>query len=255
MSVIAVATATRYPDATDVRVTMALECLQALVAAGHPVVCVDGGSSAKVIREFEQLGVVVLHEADLPELERTMGGGRRLALREAGQLAGSDGVVVWMEPEKLPFVQFLSEVAEPIFAGLADLVIPKRSSMHTYPHEQQHAEALGNATVYNITGRHWDFWFGPKVMNAKALQLFLDYEGKYGDKWDAIMIPSLRAIADPNFEVRPVEVNYLHPKGQTEQEEGNNNFVMHRVGQLANIVPAITEEAVELGMYDIRIDS
>jgi hypothetical protein len=249
MSVIAVATATFYRDPADVRVTMALETFEALVAAGHPVVCVDGGSPTKIVQQFIDLGVIVL-----PEGGRSMGAGRRLALAQAGHMAGPDGVVVWMEPEKLPFVQFLSEVAEPIFAGLADLVIPKRSSMHTYPHEQQHAEALGNATVYNLTGRHWDFWFGPKVMNQRALQLFLDYEGKYGDKWDAIMIPSLRAIASSDYRVRSVEVNYLHPKGQTEQEEGNNNFVMHRVGQLANIVPAITQEAVELGIYDIPIN-
>lgn len=84
------------------------------------------------------------------------------------------------------------------------------------------------------------------MMNAKALEYFLAYQGDYGDGWDCIFIPVLRAIA-AGLKVIGVPVDYIHPPEQT-QEEGTLMTVVKRVEQLQNLVPAIVAEAKKLGI-------
>lgn len=244
MSLVVIATTTFYPLLGDVRAELAVQTLTEIISLGLSVVVVDGGSPDEVTDQFKKLDAIVLTENP----SSSMGASRRQAMAFAGELAGDDGVVVWMEPEKLDFVSQIAKTVRPLLAGKADMVIPRRLHMDSYPPEQAAAENIGNLAVSYLLGQEFDFWFGPMAMNQRALQEVLQYDGDYGDKWDSIMIPRLRAIA-AGLRVVSEWVNYTHPAQQTFAETGNLDWLMRRVDQLKNIVPALTEEAEKLGLY------
>ena len=50
----------------------------------------------------------------------------------------------------------------------------------------------------------------------------------------------MKAILDGK-RVIGVKVDYVHPREQTEFEEGNYNTTMKRLDQLTNLVPAFTD--------------
>lgn len=60
-----------------------------------------------------------------------MGYGRRLALSEA--LKTDKKVIAWTEPEKVTYLPDLAKTILPILENSADLVIPKRKSLDSYP--------------------------------------------------------------------------------------------------------------------------
>jgi len=76
---------------------------------------------------------------------------------------------------------------------------------------------------------------------------FLNYNGKYGDKWDSIHIPRLQVIA-AGHNVISVPVDYPHPIDQTQEETGNLLQSYKRFGQIDNLVLSIWREAYELGL-------
>ncbi len=246
MSLLVIATTTFTKDSTEIRARLVVRTMQEAQAHNFPVIVVDGGSPAEFCQELQSFGAILLDEK-----ERGMGPGRRQALGEAGRMAGRDGVTVWMEPEKWPLVAELGKVVAPIVLGEADCVVPSRTveGLSSYPPEQVHAELLGNQAFAYISGQPLDVWFGPFGCNELALQYFLGYQGEYGDKWDSIIIPRLRLIRDRR-RVRSVPVTYTHPRSQTEQETGNLDFLIKRIEQLMNLVPALRAEGqkLELGL-------
>lgn len=242
MSSIVIATTTFTKDSTDTRARQAIRTVQEAQTHSFPIVVVDGGSPVDFRQELQSLGAILLDEQ-----ERGMGPSRRQALREAGRIAGPNGVTIWVEPEKYTLVAELHKVAAPIFSGQADCVVPSRTNLglSSYPPEQVHAELLGNQAFAYISGQSLDAWFGPFGCNELALQYFLNYQGEYGDKWDSIFIPRLRLIKDQK-RVMGVPVNYTHPHEQTVQERGNLDFLIKRIEQLMNLVPALRTEGQKL---------
>lgn len=250
---IVVATTTAYGNNDHVRASLAQQTFTRLYQEGMSVSVVDGGSEPQWCRAFQATPGVQLvpEQLDYRTGKGSMGAGRRQAMALAAANCQPGGVVVWMEPEKLDFVRWIKQAAEPILLGQADLVLPKRKSLHTYPLEQQLAEQLGNLTVESLLGQEFDFWFGPRLWSPQALHHMLDYakpgSRDYGDKWDSIMIPCLRAMAD-GLRVVSVEVGYEHPPEQTQEEEGDVELIAKRIAQLHNIVPALRAEVVHLGI-------
>lgn len=238
-----IATTTFYMSMDDVRAKLALETARAAKTFGYPLVVVDGGSPEDFKNELQRWDALALDETS-----RGMGAGRRQALAEAAKLAGQNGVVIWMEPEKWMLVRCLNKAAGPILDNEADLVIPARESLESYPPEQAYAELMGNLAIKYLLGQWYDFWFGPFVANRRALHFFLEYRGKYGDKWDSIHIPRLHVIK-AGLRLASVEVNYIHPSEQTAEETGNMDFFAKRLDQLQNMVPAFRKEAELLGLY------
>jgi glycosyltransferase involved in cell wall biosynthesis len=244
MSVVrTVVATTTFNPVMDVRAQLAIQTVRALREHGYGVVVVDGGSPSELTTTLRELNAHV--EA---EETRGMGASRRQALTRAGEIAGPDGIVVWMEPEKLGFVDQIYAAVHPIIRGEADLVVPARRSLASYPPEQQHAEQIGDLAFEYLTGIKLDPWFGPRVMNQAALTHFLNYDGKYGDKWDSIFVPVLRAVA-VGLRVVSVEVDYTHPAEQTKAETGDIDMLIKRIDQLENLVPMLYQEAKRLRLY------
>lgn len=207
----------------------------------YPLVVVDGGSPAEFTNALASEGAVVRNE------ERSgMGESRRQAMRAAGTLAGADGVVAWIEPEKAPLIGNLKP-ALGFFDRAADLVVPARTQVGfaSYPPEQIWAEWIGNLTFAQIAGVKLDAWFGPKIMGPRALRHFLAYPGIYGDEWESLLVPVLSCIKE-GLTVASAQVSYMHPPEQTASER---TFVMtmKRIEQLRQILPALGEAALRLG--------
>lgn len=240
-----IATTTFVKDINDVRAKLAIQMVAAAKQNNYRVVVVNS-SPADFQSELTERGAIVFHQD--PNLG--MGSSRRQAMTEAAKLAKEHDAIIWMEPEKWTLVQSLDAIMWPVVRDQYDLVVPERSqiSLSSYPPEQQHAEMLGNLAFQYLTGKHLDAWFGPFAMNQKALKYFLEYDGEYGDKWDSIFIPRLRIIKD-GLRVASVLVDYVHPKEQTKEETGNLAFLVKRIEQLLNLVPALQKEAQKLGTY------
>lgn len=238
-----IATTTFVKDDSEVRARLALETIRGLVKL-YPVVVVDGGSPKEFRQKIVDCGAVLLDE-----VPGGMGAGRRQAMHSASEIASEGGAVVWMEPEKLSLVSSIEKIVDPILSRKADLVIPRRISMRSYPQEQIYAEWLGNKIFNGIVGRgsNYDIWFGPFAANKKALRHFLDYNGMYGDRWDSILIPRLEIIKD-GLVVSDVPVEYSHPSEQTKEEEGDMMFMHKRIIQLSSLVDAFIKEGKRLKM-------
>ncbi|HLC88865.1 MAG TPA: hypothetical protein VJG49_02400 [Candidatus Nanoarchaeia archaeon] len=230
----AIITTTWYNPDSEVEVVrsrLALDMLRAAADLGYGVVVVDSGSSQEFVREIERYGVTVISEK-----HRTIGYGRRLALSEA--LKTDRRVIAWTEPEKVTYLPDLVKTVAPILGDYADLVIPKRRSLDSYPLFQQHLEIFGNLFWRELTGTDLDMWFGPRTWHRDISHYFLDYDGEYGDKWDCIYIPVLDAVIDQK-RVLGVEVDYVNPAEQTAVEEHNLGYYKKRLEQLDNLTKSL----------------
>lgn len=114
--------------------------------------------------------------------------------------------------------------------------------MESYPLVQQYIEPLGNAFWKEVTGTDLDMWIGPRTWKKELSDYFINYDGKYGDKWDSIFIPVMNIIAD-GYKVKGVEIDYVHPKIQTEIEEKLKDFNSRRVDQYNSLTMAILKHA------------
>ena len=237
-----IATTTFYRDPRDIRVQLAYQLVHDARRLGFEVVIVDGGSDPQIVNNLELMGARVYAEE-----QPGMGPSRRQALRLAAKVVGEGGVVIWTEPEKYPLILYLESVAEHIFSGKADMVIPGRESFASFPDEQMDLELAGNCLFKSLTGKALDTWFGPMALNAQALQYFLDYQGEHGDLWDSIHAPRVRVIA-AGLRVEEVRIPYLHPWEQKKRDSGNPNVYLKRLTQQENLVRAYWKEAYQLGL-------
>ena len=236
---VVIATTTFYQSKSEVRARCALRLIDEATQKGYGVVVVDGGSPPKFCEAAGREGVSVYRAS-----QSGMGASRRQAIA----LALRAEVIVWTEPEKYPLVRDLDRVVAPIQEDRADLVIPQRWSLESYPPLQQLAEKFGNAFFNQLIGFNgMDPWFGPRAMNQDAARYFLDYPGTYGDKWDSIFVPLVRARA-AGLRLASVEVDYIHPPEQTAEEEESTSMTYKRYMQLANLIPALRGEAQALGL-------
>lgn len=252
---VAFATTTRYPTLGQptpnphdvVRSDLALRTICGLVGGNWRTVVVDGGSPPSFQETLRNWGAYVENE-----VPGTMGAGRRQAMAAAQRLAGPDGVVGWFEPEKLGLVPLVRELIAPILRGEADLVIPRRDPelfQRYYPPVQVEAELEGNAFVAELLGFDWDLWFGPRIWGPRAIGHMLDYDGEYGDRWDSIFVPVIRAMADTELRIISVVVNYRHPPEQTEVERDDPKMTGRRFeDQLGSLKHAIGAEVKRLGI-------
>ena len=97
---IALVTTTFSTKPSDLRFQLALKTCQAAKKAGYPIHIVDGSPNPEISKQLFQAGAVVESEK-----ERGMGASRRQCFR-MGLNSGAD-VIVWLEPEKYPFVSLI----------------------------------------------------------------------------------------------------------------------------------------------------
>ncbi|MBL7100450.1 MAG: hypothetical protein ISS23_00680 [Nanoarchaeota archaeon] len=231
---IVIATTTWYnPDleGDNLRAKITKNSIKRATDLEYQVMIVDGGSSDELLKYFETCGAKVFSQTN-----KGMGTGRRQVIKEAYNT--NREIIAWTEPEKEDYIPEIIKTAVPIIEDIADLVVPKRKSLKSYPLEQQYAEKLGNLFWKELTGYDLDMWSGPRTWKREFSNYFLDYMGEYGDKWDSIFIPVIDVILDGK-KVLSVEVNYTHPKEQAELEEHDLIFFMKRIEQLTELTKAL----------------
>ncbi len=233
---------TTFSVSYDLRARLAVRTMEEARRHEYKIVVVDGGSDERFRRDMRSRGAILLDET-----ERGMGPSRRQVLHAARNLVGSEGIVAWLEPEKWPLVSELWKALRPLRLRHADFVQPCRQSLDSYPPYQQQAERRGNLAFLQATGLDLDVWFGPRVIGPRALPFWLDYRGEYGDRWESVLIPILRAAA-AGLRIVGEEVHYAHPPEQTAAETGDGEMDRKRDAQFQTIVAAIQKEAAKLGL-------
>ena len=241
-----IATTTFYPTANDLRCQLAGQFMNQVREAGHKVIVVDDSPDPAIPEMFSELGAIVHRQT-----AKGMGPGRRQAIQAIFDLAvkenNSTPIFVWIEPEKHPLIPLLEPAIRTVRAG-ANLVVPRRRSLASYPSYQQICEARGNWEAGSLTGApELDLYFGPRLMDMGTCAYFLDYEGDHGDKWDSIFIPVVRVVA-AGRRVTSVTVDYVHPPEQTQAEEGNVEMDKKRDVQLDTLLACIKVECEKLSL-------
>lgn len=230
----AIATSTLYnPDleSDQYRGGLAKETVRKAVDLGYEIIVVDGGSPDELLKEFERFGAKVqINESGV------VGVSRRQAIREACNTRRK--IIAWTEPEKISYIPEITKTARPIVEDYADLVVPKRKSLESYPTAQQYAEPLGNAFWKGLTGIDLDVWFGPRTWRRELSDYFTSYDGRYGDLGDSVFIPLLDIIHS-GHRIIGIEVEYTHPQKQTEIEENCLAFHRKRIAQLYHLTDAL----------------
>lgn len=137
---VAIASTTCYMTRSEsdvLRADLASKTILKAAEVGYKIIIVDGGSLDEFLRSFEDSGATILEQKGVG-----MGASRREAIQAAYDT--SRKIIAWTEPEKHHYIQELKKTALPILEGWADIVIPDRGSLDTYPEFQKKAEEIGN---------------------------------------------------------------------------------------------------------------
>lgn len=226
------------------RIDAAKEFFSAVVSQGFPLfVLVDTETDG----QFKDLGARLLYET--PGVQTTLGEKRRLLFAAAKeyiiQSGAGNGVVVWSEPEKVDFAKDIHAVAAPIIAGDADIVLPRRMSLTSYPTWQQPWEETGNRMLSKVIGKEFDYFFGPKACNIAATECFMQYpkDATVPDLWDSIFAPLVDAVVQ-HLRIAEVPVSFTYPKSQRDTEENDILILKKRTVGLDNIVGSCIERVL-----------
>lgn len=230
---VVLATTTSYPSANfdKIRSNLAIEMIQNAQEKKYEIVIVDYNSSEIFLEKLKKMSANVIKLN-----ENGFGKSKRLVISKALERGE---IIVLTEPEKISLIDFIPQLISPIETGEAELVIPRRKSLSSYPSFQQNTEEKLNKKWFYITHTNFDISFGPRVLNSKSAFFFLNYTGIYGDRWESIFLPVIDAIK-AGIKIKEVEINYIHPRIQTEYEEGNKTFDQKRLDQLNSLTKSIS---------------
>lgn len=244
---IVVNTVTCYKSLGELRFRLAEATILAARSYGLDIVMVDGSPDPAIPARFRELGAQVF-----PELHRGMGPCKRQATFHAAEVAGTDGVIFWIEAEKHNMIRFTDAVMAPIQPGQADIVIPNRTqaSWDSYPEFQRTTEQQANRAYREAFGWDFDVMFGPVAYRASLARHFLllrpddfglpdTYIHHYGP-------PS--AIAGGGM-VTSFPVNFIYPPEQRQEEETTLSEAIKakRIQQRDSLIAAYQRLAERIG--------
>ena len=219
----------------SVRAELAIKMIISARESGYDVVVLDADSESELLDVIRKTGAIIVRQ-----IGKGMGVARREAFVAAENHFSQSDAFIWLEPEKVSMVQHLQSAVEHVANG-KDFAFFNRQSLESYPPEQAHAYALVRLAAQYILKVDLDFMFGPFVMSKAMIHYFVNYDGKYGDKWDSIHIPKLRAIkGGATYQV--VEIDYTHPREQSEVETGIMRLFMKRIEQAHLVAEAMWQE-------------
>jgi hypothetical protein len=230
---IVLVTTTYYTYKTEyerVRAKLFWDLVKKAHRAGYLVIAVDAGSAPEFLDVAHTLPVTLI-----PQREGSLGVARRQCI-EAGVASGRN-IIVYTDPEKNSFVSEIEKSVQPLIDGVCDFVVPRRRSMESYPRFQAYSERFINLYWKELTGWDLDITFGPRCFQRELADLFLTYEGRYGDKWDSIFIPVMRGLKD-GVRISEVEVDFVYPASQRDVEENDLYFYDKRLEQVNNLITA-----------------
>lgn len=235
---------------------LALKMFKNARELGYTVVCVDGNSIPVWKQKVRDLGIVLIDEnlTNYPG-KHPMGRSRRQVLDAAANYKNHP-LIVWLEPEKYPFiVNALAEspvglAATVAYERKADVVIPRRlDNLASYPLDQQLEELLANITIQSYLQEYFrgkvgeeeaaqvpyfDFFSGTRIIRRDVLDRFLQYGGVVGsdahDRWELLFVPPVQLLLEGK-RVASVPVPYVHPEKQTMFEQGKVEYLTKRIAQ------------------------
>ncbi len=149
-----------------------------------------------------------------------------------------------MEPEKTSFVSQIEKTIKPILKGSCEMVIPRRTSMESYPEFQKYSEGFGNLHFKTLTGYDLDLYFGPRIFKRELIPYFLQYKSQFEDRWDSFFAPVV-AIIKAKHKVESINVDFTYPKSQQDFEENNLSFYDKRLDNLNNIMKSCEAEWIK----------
>jgi hypothetical protein len=229
------------PEVWRARLLCGTEFVKKMMQAGAVVIVVADRTSKQIL---EGSGAHVL-ETD----ETRTGQARRIAFSKALECVDekSPHAVVWSESEKFGLAEFLPRLARPVVEDVCDVLIPRRQSLASYPSWQQPWEETANRMCAKILGSDLDYFFGPRVMNARALQKFIDYPGSFAavDGVDSVYAPLVDCV-HARMRFGEVMIDFEYPKGQSQAEEVDLTILPRRTKALHIIVSALYERTLWL---------
>ncbi len=235
-------TTTSYQSVDEPRARLAIKTCLACKQHGYNLIVIDGSPCLSFKKALRETGVIVIDQK-----ESGMGASRRQALG-AGIDSGAD-IIVWLEPEKHTLIPLLVPCLNEIVFEEADVVIPRRKNLDSYPAYQQFSEYRGNWELANATNRpDLDLFFGVRIMTPQAARMMAVYNGKhchcsYGDKWEIIFLPVLWFL-DAGYEIKSVTVDYIHPPEQLAEDD--TGMREKRDKQRTDLCTAMATEAARL---------
>lgn len=227
-------------EPSRVRSEQALKLLRNAEALGVHAVVAEGGSTNQAfldaLEEFPSVTVI------RPK-NTTMGPARRAALATA-MAEYPDSYYLYCDPEKdsLITAENLEAMAGRLEDG-ADIVVPRRESMESYPPFQAWIEKRANKRMNQLMDspgadedreEDLDLWFGPKMFNDQGADSFLDYQSEL-DKWDAIIVP-VKDAHEKGLNIADSVVQFKYPEDQRTNEEGSREFNQKRFEQYRKIL-------------------
>lgn len=234
---IIVALTTYYPSLSNsdlCRMKLAEKTINLLAKHEFKTIILDGGSHQNFLKILQKYPIEYYQQKT-----KSIGQGKREVIQKT--LDKQAEIIILMEPEKVDFVKNIKYLASFIEENKADIVIPKRKSLKSYPLIQQHTETICNIYYKKLFNLDVDICFGPVLFKRDVAKYYVNYNGKYGDTWDELHIPVLDAYKNKQ-RVKSVQIEYTHPKEQREQEEHDVNFYKKRIhDQLIPLAEAYEE--------------
>lgn len=225
-------------DAVKVRADVFLDTATQLREYDIRCVAVAEDCSDAYLRKAREKGILIV-----PQKESGMAASRKEAIQAGIEQFPSAKYYLWLEPEKPDLPRCARVLSRRMEKEKAVLGLFNRTakSMATYPPEQAHFYLFCRVIASNLTGIDIDYAFGPMILTRESLPYFVEYEGEYGDKWDATLIPRLRVI-NAGLKVSICPITFHNDRRMTQIEAGDTNFALKRLAQFNNVVPALITE-------------
>jgi hypothetical protein len=225
-----------------VRSEVFLDTAKNMQKIGLPLVASFTETEGRFRSSLERAGVILVEQQ-----ATGMGNIRREAMANAYSLFPNATYYCWLEPEKPDMVRFIPSMIRIMLQEQSVLGLFNRSEMRSYPAEQAYYYLFCRVVATKLVGFDLDYAFGPMVISRATVRYFLEYQGEYGDKWDAILIPRLRIIKQgAGLSLLPVD--FRNDPRMTAVESGNPILILKRLEQFNNVIPSLIRELERLNM-------
>lgn len=229
--------------AFEARLEVSLKAVASYIANGYRVFALCDEVVKDIIMDRLQPNA---HELVLiPEdPTKSMGFGRRQVIRVASNSFPipeyeSENITLWTEPEK-DLSPYINDIILPLCADkkYANIVIPERMSLSSYPTFSQSWERIISKMASRIIGGEpQDYCFGPRALDQLAVKFFLNYPGLQtglSDRHASIFCP-LQDAKHAGLHIVGVKVDFQYPQNQRDAEEGDFKTVNKRIRVLEEL--------------------
>jgi len=219
-----------------VRAEVFLDTAKKLREFNIPCVTLFTETQADFLEHLKRLGIVLAEQRS-----SDMGNIRREVISMARSLFPNAEFYCWLEPEKPNLIKHIFPIITVMSRENSTLGLFNRAGMTSYPSEQAYYYLFCRAAASKLMGFDLDYAFGPMIISKSAIRWFLEYNGEYGDKWDAILVPRLRIIKQ-RMRITLLPINFENDPRMTAVESGNSSVILKRLEQFNNIIPSLIKE-------------